>query len=120
MMRIMPSPMMPGNHAWSGWRLTHSGYRDSYGAHLLETEMSTTSDAPWAADAPPWSGPRPGVVERAGGKYGTLIATRGAQGSWVLHHDPAETMHVMTLYAAAGQPETVEAYGRLFVVEYRA
>jgi hypothetical protein len=80
--------------------------------------MSTT--IPWAAEAPPWSGPRPGSVEAAGGKYGTLIATPGARGSWMLHHDRTERMHVMTLYAAAGQPETVEAYGRRFVVEYRA
>lgn len=80
--------------------------------------MSLTSDIPWAALSPPWTGPRPGSVEAAGGKYGTLIATPGARGSWVLHHDPAERWHVMTLYRCAGQPETVTAYGRRFVVEY--
>lgn len=81
--------------------------------------MSMTSDTPWAAASPPWSGPRPGSVEAAGGKYGTLIATPGAGGSWVLHHDPAERMHVMTLFLD-DRPESVEAYGRRFVVEYRA
>lgn len=81
--------------------------------------MSMTSDIPWAADAPPWSGPGPGSVERAGGQYGTLIATRGAQGGWVLHHDPREEMHVMTLFASAGMPMSVEAYGRRFRVEYQ-
>jgi hypothetical protein len=77
------------------------------------------SDAPFAADVPPWTGPSPSFVEALGGKYGTLIATPGACGSWMMHHDPQERLHVLTLFAPAGRPEVVEVYGRRFVVEYR-
>ena len=62
----------------------------------------------WAEDLTSWTGATPSAVKAAGGKYGTLIVSTEARGSWSLAHDPRGVLWVMTLFYDPGDEITYD------------